>query len=200
MLKIFKNHIDVKSFFRRGVKQIEDPWGVLLITGYMGSGKTYFSVYAVNNLLPKLKIYTNIHSLKIPDREISYFDRMDEIIDNFESNCIFLIDEISKKYTKDSKQDKEFYSWLQQSRKVNRIVILILQEYLQTPTWIRSIAQTVYTTKKLPILNLFYTNKGYAELDPETLDWYVVAQERFIYKRNKYITKLYDTFEPVPVL
>lgn len=200
MLKIFKNHIDIKSFFRRGVKQIEDPWGVLLITGYMGSGKTYFSVYAVNNLLPKLKIITNIHSLKIPNREIVYFDRMDEIINNFDDNCIFLIDEISKKYTKDSKQDKEFYSWLQQSRKVKRIVILILQEYLQTPTWIRSIAQTVYTTKKLPIFNLFYTNKGYAELDPETLDWYVVAQERFIYKRNKYITQLYDTFEPVPVL
>ena len=200
MLNIFKNHIDVKSFFKRGVKQIEDPWGVLLITGYMGSGKTYFSVYAVNNLLPKLKIYTNIHSLKIPDREIIYFDKLDEIINNFDSDCIFLIDEISKKYTKDSKQDKEFYSWLQQSRKVQRIVILILQEYLQTPTWIRSIAQTVFTTKKIPFLNLFCTNKGYAELDPETLDWYVVAQERFIYKRNKYITKLYDTFEPVPVL
>lgn len=200
MLKIFKNHIDVKSFFKRGVKRIEDPWGVLLVTGYMGSGKTYFSVYACSELLPKLKIYTNIHSLKIPNREIIYFDRLSEIIDNFESNCIFLIDEISKKYTKDSKQDKEFYSWLQQSRKVQRIVILILQEYLQTPTWIRSIAQTVFTTKKLPILNLFYTNKGYAELDPETLDWYVVAQERYIYKRNKRIVQLYDTFEPVPVL
>lgn len=200
MLNIFKNHIDVKSFFKRGVKQIEDPWGVLLITGYMGSGKTYFSVYAVNNLLPRLKIYTNIHSLKIPYREIIYFDKLDEIINNFDSDCIFLIDEISKKYTKDSKQDKEFYSWLQQSRKVQRIVILILQEYLQTPTWIRSIAQTVFTTKKIPFLNLFCTAKGYAELDPETLDWYVVAQERYIYKRNKYITKLYDTFEPVPVL
>lgn len=200
MLKIFKNHIDVKSFFKRGIKQIEDPWGVLLVTGYMGSGKTYFSVYAVNNLLPRLKIITNIHSLKIPNREIIYFDKMEEIINNFDPNCIFLIDEISKKYTKDSKQDKEFYSWLQQSRKVQRIVILILQEYLQTPTWIRSIAQTVYTTKKIPFLNLFCTNKGYAELDPETLDWYVVAQERFIYKRNKYITQLYDTFEPVPVL
>ena len=56
---------------------------------------------------------------------------------------------LSKKYTKDSHIDKAFYSWLQQSRKHNRQVYLITQEYLQVPQWLRGVANLVYTTKKI---------------------------------------------------
>lgn len=200
MLSIGKNHIDLRSFFQRGVRVTQDPWGVVLINGYMGSGKTYFSVYLLAKVLPQdLEIVTNVHSLKIPGRKIRYFQRVEEITEDFGFTQVFLIDEISKKYTKDSKQDVKFYSWLQQSRKVKRIVILITQEYLQTPAWLRCVARTVYTTNKVPFVPLFYTIKGHAELN-ETFEWTVVPEERFFYKRTKSIARLYDTFEPVPTL
>lgn len=199
-MKIFNTNIDVKSMFRSKPKVIKDNFGISLITGYQGSGKSYLSIYILYKYLEKdRKVYTNIKSLKIPDREIVYFEKIDDIVDNIEMDRIFIIDEISKKYTKDCKQDKLFYSWLQQSRKRRRTVILITQEYLQVPIWLRGVARFVYTTTKLPILPLFITYKGYAVLN-EDMEWTVEPEEIYIYKRNKYICNFYDTMEPINTL
>lgn len=199
-MKIFNTNIDVKSMFRSKPKVIKDNFGISLITGYQGSGKSYLSIYILYKYLEKdRKVYTNIKSLKIPDREIVYFEKIDDIVDNIEMDRIFIIDEISKKYTKDCKQDKLFYSWLQQSRKRRRTVILITQEYLQVPIWLRGVARFVYTTTKLPILPLFITYKGYAVLN-EDMEWTVEPEETYIYKRNKYICNFYDTMEPINTL
>lgn len=199
-MKIFNTNIDVKSMFRSKPKVIKDNFGISLITGYQGSGKSYLSIYILYKYLEKdRKIYTNIKSLKIPDREIVYFEKIEEIVDNIEMDRIFIIDEISKKYTKDSKQDKLFYSWLQQSRKRRRTVMLITQEYLQVPIWLRGVARFVYTTTKLPVLPLFITYKGYAVLN-EDMEWTVEPEETYIYKRNKYICNFYDTMEPINTL
>lgn len=90
MLSIGKNHIDFMSFLKRGVRVTQDPWGVVLINGYMGSGKTFFAVYLVAKILPKdLEIVTNVHSLKIPGRKVTYFERVEEITDNFGSTQVF---------------------------------------------------------------------------------------------------------------
>lgn len=78
-------------------------------------------------------IYTNVHSLKIPGYNINYFDTADELYYNTEEYCIFLIDEISRKWDKNSKTDKQFYAWLNQSRKRKRIVIMITQEWRELP-------------------------------------------------------------------
>lgn len=200
-MKLFSNNIDFKSFFKQKPKKINDNFGVSFVTGYQGSGKTYFAVYVLYKYLePNRKIYTNIKSLHIPKRDIEYFEKIDEIIDNIEMDSIFVIDEISKKYTKDAKQDKLFYSWLQQSRKRRRTTILITQEYIQIPTWLRGIARYVYTTNKVRILPLFRTYKGQAYLDEDTKEWNVDPIETYIYKRNKYICKFYDTMEPINVL
>lgn len=199
-MKIFNTNIDVKSMFRSKPKVIKDNFGISLITGYQGSGKSYLSIYILYKYLEKdRKVYTNIKSLKIPDREIVYFEKIDDIVDNIEMDRIFIIDEISKKYTKDCKQDKLFYSWLQQSRKRRRTVMLITQEYLQVPIWLRGVARFVYTTTKLPVLPLFITYKGYAVLN-ENLEWTVEPEETYIYKRNKYICNFYDTMEPINTL
>lgn len=199
-MKIFNTIIDTKTFFQRGIKRINDDFGVYLITGYQGSGKTFLSVYLLDKL-PKDKIvYTNIKSLKMTERKIEYFDTIDGIVDNIEESRIFIIDEISKKYTKDCKQDKFFYSWLQQSRKRKRIVFLITQEYLQVPQWLRGVCRFVYTTSKVPVLPLFVTRKGYAFLDNETLEWRVQPTLTYIYKRTKKIANCYDTMEPVTTL
>lgn len=200
-MKIFSTNIDLKSILHKRPKEIKDNFGISLITGYQGSGKSYLSVYIEYKYLePDRKVYTNIKSLHIPNREIEYFEKIDDIVTNIEMDRIFIIDEISKKYTKECKQDKLFYSWLQQSRKRRRTVLLITQEYLQVPIWLRGVARFVYTTTKLPILPIFVTYKGYAVLDEETKEWTVQPEERYIYKRNKYICDFYDTMEPINTL
>lgn len=138
--------------------------------------------------------------MHIPNRKIEYFEKIDDIVNNIEEDRVFVIDEISKKYTKECKQDKLFYSWLQQSRKRRRTTILITQEYLQIPIWLRGVARYVYTTSKIILLPIFKTYKGYAVLDEETKEWTVQPEEVYIYKRNKIITKLYDTMEPINTL
>lgn len=199
-MKIFNTNIDVNSMFRSKPKVIKDNFGISLITGYQGSGKSYLSIYILYKYLEAdRKIYTNIKSLMIPGRDIKYFEKIDDIVDNIEMDRIFIIDEISKKYTKDCKQDKLFYSWLQQSRKRRRTVMLITQEYLQVPIWLRGVARFVYTTTKLPVLPLFITYKGYAVLN-ENMEWTVEPEETYIYKRNKYICNFYDTMEPINTL
>lgn len=198
-MKLFSVDLDIKSFFRRKLKKINDDFGIYLITGYQGSGKTYLAVYLTLKLSSDKVIYTNIKSLNIPNRKIKYFEKLEEITDNIEEDRIFIIDEISKKFTKECKQDRFFYSWLQQSRKRRRIVFLITQEYLQVPLWLRGIARFVFTTKKSPFLPIFITYKGIAVLN-DNCEWEIQPLFRYVYKRNNYIASLYDTMEPVPVL
>lgn len=197
-MKLFKYNIDIPTFFQPSTKLIQDDFGVYLITGYQGSGKSWLGIYLTNKLKDRKIVYTNIHSLTMPNRDIRYFTTIDEITSNIEENCIFLIDEISKKYTKESRQDKEFYSWLQQSRKRKRVVFLITQEYLQVPVWLRGIARYVYTTKK-KLFNVFVTYKGLPVLN-EDMEWTIEPQDIFVYKRTKKISNMYDTMEPINTL
>ena len=200
-MKFFNYNIDIKSLFKKQPKKIKDNYSVSFLTGLQGSGKTYLAIYLLDKYIESSRtIYTNIHSLKMPNRKIVYFDEIDDITTNIEMDRVFIIDEISKKYTKECKQDKIFYSWLQQSRKRRRTTILITQEYLQIPIWLRGVARYVYTTSKIKFLPLFITYKGYAVLDVNTKEWTVFPLETFIYKRNKYICDYYDTMEPVNIL
>lgn len=199
-VKIFNFNIDFKSFFKKKPKTLNDNFGVSFVTGYQGSGKTYFAIYTLYKFLePNRVIYTNIKSLNIPNRKIIYFETIDEIKSNIEMDAIFVFDEISKKYTKESYQDKAFYSWLMQSRKRRRTVLLITQEYIQIPTWLRGTARYVYTTNKLLFLPIFKTVRGTAYLN-ENCEWAVSDDDLFIYKRNKYICDFYDTMEPINIL
>ena len=140
-------------------------------------------------------IYTNVLSYHSDNNTIKYFTNIEDIYNNHEKDAIFLIDELSKKYVKDSRIDRQFYSWLQQSRKHRRYVFLITQEYLQVPYWLRGIANLSYTTRKMPFLPFMITSLGTPVLDPETCEWGISEQAIIIYKRNKTIASKYDTFE-----
>ena len=202
-MQILKYDVRLNTFFKKGVKQKEDSWGVYMITGFQGSGKTYFAVYLLNSMINNYKIYTNILSLKIPGKDISYFRELSEILDNIEENCIFVIDEISKRFTKNSPQEKAFYSWLQQSRKRGRIVILITQEWKEVPMWLRRPVRFMYTTRKLGFLPLFITSIGDGlnlTFNVDTNEWECPVIKYIIYKRTKKIASMYDTFEPVETL
>ena len=199
-MKTKKLDIDFKSFFKKGVKQKYEPFGCFLVTGYMGSGKTYFAVKFANDYKQSYKIKTNIHTLCIPNARIEYFTHLEEIYNDKEEFCLYIIDELGKKFTKEAKADKDFYNFLQMSRKTKRIVLIIHQEYLQVPFWLRGVCYEVFTTKKVPILNFFVTYRGIAVLDEETKEWRIDYNFRYIYKRTKYIASMYNTFETVATL
>lgn len=192
--------IDFKSFFKKGVKQKVEPFGCFLVTGYMGSGKTYFAVKFANDYKHKYKIKTNIQSLRIPLAQVEYFTYLYEIYNDSEEYILYIIDELGKKFTKEAKADKDFYNFLQMSRKTKRIVLIIHQEYLQVPFWLRGVCYEVFTTKKLPFFPIFVTYRGIATLDEDTKEWSVSNNFRYIYKRNKNIAMQYDTFETVSTL
>ena len=197
-MKIFNKYfIDVKSLFKKGIKAKYEPFGVFFITGRMGTGKSYFGVKYASEIKDYYKIKTNIKSLKIPGAKIEYFTELKEIYNDTEEYCFYLIDELGKKYTKEMKADKDFYNFLQMSRKTKRIVFIIHQEYLQIPQWLRGVATEVFTTTKVPFIPLFMTKRGYPYLDEGTLEWRVDYNAIYFYKRIKLIANYYNTFETV---
>lgn len=204
-MKIFNTDIRFNTFFKRGLPKIDDRFGIYFVTGRQGSGKNYYATMLLLQQDQKLcnKVYTNVHSLKIPGYNIKYFDRLSDLYYNTEEYCIFLIDEISRKYDKNSKTDTQFYAWLNQSRKRKRIVILITQEWRELPMWIRRPAKYMISTKKTRLLNVFgiYTSViGDAEnltFNKDEGEYECPPIMRIIYKRNKAIANLYDTFEAV---
>lgn len=97
-MKLFgKYYVDFKSLFRRGVKKLEEPYGVFFVCGRMGSGKTYFCTKYASEHYKQYKIKTNIHSLRIPNATIEYFTNLNEIYSDTEEYCLFIIDELGKK-------------------------------------------------------------------------------------------------------
>lgn len=204
-MKIFNTDIRFSTFFKKGLPKIDDRFGIYFVTGRQGSGKNYYATMLLLQQDKRLcnKVYTNVHSLKIPGYNIKYFDKLSDLYYNTEEYCIFLIDEISRKYDKNSKTDTQFYAWLNQSRKRKRIVILITQEWRELPMWIRRPAKYMISTKKTRLLNVFgiYTSViGDAEnltFNKDEGEYECPPIMKIVYKRNKSIANLYDTFEAV---
>lgn len=204
-MKIFNTDIRFNTFFKRGLPKIDDRFGIYFVTGRQGSGKNYYATMLLLQQDKKLcnKVYTNVHSLKIPGYNINYFNKLSDLYYNTEEYCIFLIDEISRKYDKNSKTDTQFYAWLNQSRKRKRIVILITQEWRELPMWIRRPSKYMISTKKTRLLNVFgiYTSViGDAEnltFNKDEGEYECPPIMKIIYKRNKAVANLYDTFEAV---
>lgn len=148
------------TFFKQGVKEDKNNFGNALVCGFQGSGKTYFAVFWTLEQIKANKGYqvkTNIQSLKIQaemgeNRHVEYFTNLDSITHDTNQYTIYVIDEVSRKYDKTSKTDKQFYAFLQQSRKMHRIVLLITQELKEVPMWLRRPLRYIYTTERIPLL------------------------------------------------
>lgn len=203
-MEFFNRRFEFNTLFKKGLPKVDDRFGVYFVTGRQGSGKNY---YATKLLLAQDKdtcasIYTNVHSLKIPGYNIKYFNGVNELYTNTDEYCIFLIDEISRKYDKNSRTDTQFYAWLNQSRKRKRIVIMITQEWRELPMWIRRPAKYMITTKKtiLSRFGIFCTIIGDAEnlvFNKDESEYECPPIKYIFYKRNQYISSLYDTFEAI---
>lgn len=204
-MKFSKYDIRLETFAYKGLPPIDDRHGVYFVTGRQGSGKNYYAVMLLlqQDKAKVNKVYTNVHSLKIEGYNIQYFTKITEIYDNIEEDCIFLVDEVSKKWDRNSRTDTQFYAWLNQSRKRKRIVILITQEWRELPMWLRRPAKYMITTKPTKLLNQFgiYTSLvGDAEnmvFDKDEGEYICPPIEYIIYKRNAMVANCYDTFEPI---
>lgn len=207
-MKILKYDVRFSTFFQRGLPKIDDRFGCYFVTGRQGSGKTYYAVTLLLQQDKKLvnKIYTNVHSLNISNYNICYFTDIRELYTNTDEYCIFLIDEISRKYDRNSKTDTQFYAWLNQSRKRKRIVIMITQEWRELPMWIRRPAKFMITTKPTRLLNrfgIFTSTVGDAEnlvFNKDEGEYECPPIKYIFYKRNKKIADMYDTFEAINTL
>lgn len=195
-----KIYWDYKSLTKRKTPSIDDHFGVYCITGFQGTGKTYYAVDLANRIdLSGLEIWTNIHSLKLPHKN---FTTLPEIVDDFTPHRLYIIDEIASKYTKESRTDKPFYRWLQQTRKRKCIVIMITQEWKELPTWLRRPVTVQIKTEPtfLSSLGIFKTIWGDGKnlmYDKEEGEYICPLIYSIISKRNKKIAGLYDTFEPI---
>lgn len=206
-MRLFKYDFRFKTFIKKGLPKIDDRFGVYFVTGRQGSGKTYYAIYLALQQVKfdttMAKIKTNIHSLNIPGAEIEYFTNINEIYTDTEEKCIFIIDEVARKYDKNSRTDTQFYAFLNQCRKRRRICILITQEWRELPMWIRRPAKYMITTKPTRLLNRFgiYTTMvGDAEnliFNKDEGEYECPPIKYIIYKRNEEIANYYDTFEPI---
>lgn len=206
-MQILKYDFRFNTFFKKGLPKIDDRFGVYFVTGRQGSGKTYYAIYLAlqqvkfDNTMAKIK--TNIHSLNIPGASIDYFTNITEIYTDVDEKCIFIIDEVARKYDKNSRTDTQFYAFLNQCRKRKRICILITQEWRELPMWIRRPAKFMITTKPTRLLNLFgiYTTMvGDAEnmvFNKDEGEYECPPIKYIFYKRNQEIAHYYDTFEPI---
>lgn len=205
-MKFFKYDIKTQTFKYRKVKIIDDRFGTYTISGKQGSNKTYYGVFLTTeqdkNRVNYIK--TNIHSLDIPGYNIRYFTKIEEIYFDTDQNCIYIIDEISRKYPKNCPCDKHFYAWLNQCRKRNRIAILITQEWLELPMWLRRPVKYNLTSTRIPLLtNLFglyccSVGDGYnMKFNKDEGEYECPIITQIIYKRNRKIASMYDTFEPI---
>lgn len=206
-MKIFNRKIEFNTFIKKGLKPIDDRFGVYFVTGRQGSGKSYYAVKLLLSQDKKLlnKVYTNVQSLKIPNYDIVYFTDIKTLYENTDEYCIFLIDEVSRKYDRNSKTDTQFYAWLNQSRKRKRIVIMITQEWRELPMWIRRPAKYMITTSKciLTKFGIYKTCIGDAEnmvFNKDEGEYECPPIMYIYYKRNKYIASLYDTYEAINTL
>lgn len=191
--------IDFKSFFKKGITPIKEDFGIFLICGYQGSGKGYYATYnLIRNHINKV-CKTNVKTLHTSTNKIEYFTKIEEIYHDTDENQVYIIDELSKKFPKNAPLDRDFYSWLQQSRKKSRYVYLITQEYINVPQWLRGVANMVYCTSKVKFLPLFITYLGKPILD-DNMEWTIEIKDAIIYKRTFDVASSYDTLEGIEQL
>lgn len=191
--------IDFSSFFKKGITPINEDFGIFLICGYQGSGKGYYSVYNLIRNHKGKKCKTNVKTLKTKTNDIEYFTRIEDIYHDTDCHYVYIIDELSKKYPKNAPLDRDFYSWLQQSRKKSRYVYLITQEYINVPQWLRGVANMVYVTSKVKFLPLFITYLGKPVLNDD-MEWTIEIKDAIIYKRTLDVASSYDTLEGIEQL
>lgn len=210
IIKNGKNTIVLwSSFTGKSLPKIDDRHGNWLVCGKQGTYKTFTSVLLtyMQESEKKILVKTNIHSLKLPSNrfDIVYFSTLDELYTDTTEHCIFIIDEISRRFDRNSRTDKQFFAWLNQARKRKRITFLITQEFKELPVWLRRPCK--FMVMSVPsLLNMFGLVKVCIgdcynmTFDKDEGDYTCPPLYYYIFKPNQRIASMYDTFEPIDYL
>lgn len=207
---IFKYFQDIKilwsSFTGRKLPKIDERHGNWLVCGKQGSYKTFTSVLLTysQESKNKIKVKTNIKSLKLPETRfiVEYFSHITEIYTDTEEHCIYIIDELSRKYERHSRTDTQFYAWLNQARKRKRICFLITQEFKELPVWLRRPCKFMVTRvpsifDRFGLVKVCIGDCYNMVFDKDEGEYTCPPLYYYLFKPNKRIGSMYDTFEAI---
>ncbi len=199
-IPLTKIYYDYKTAFRRGFPIQDDQYGCYFITGFQGTGKTYYAVYLTNLNLKKFKkVKTNIKTLRVPNKVM--FSKIDEISNDQDTDTLYIIDEIHKKFPKNSRPDRDFYSFLQQQRKRRNITILITQEWKEVPFWLRRPCKIMIVITKTRLLHFFgYRTACWGDginmtFDKDEGEYICPPVKYHVFRNNRIFAEMYDTRE-----
>lgn len=206
-----KIHIDLKSFFKRGFKKIDNAFGLYCYCGKQGKGKTYSAIKFIisQKLSHNYKIITNVKSFDIFNDTV-YMPNINDIInyckefrDN-DQNVLIFFDEIFTILEKKTAINKEILSFLSQMRKRKIIFVTTAQEWSEINITFRRYVryQIDCNMFAIPLLKLAFIFNSIN--DGDLIRWDNDLQE-FIAPRisanfskgNLSIIESYDTYETI---
>ena len=204
LIFMWQNKIKIKwkTFFKKGFKVENGPWGVYCYDGKQGSFKTYSIVEFLLENKDK-RIYSNVKSLKgVVYTPIGGIDDLLQLRN--EHDCIIFFDEIFTAITKASKinSDIDIMDFLSQMRKRHIIFLTTCQEWLELDITLRRYCR--YRIHCEPHNFLFLTIIVKQFSDAEHMKWsndeneYVAPLlETTLSKPNLYVALSYDTYETI---
>lgn len=211
-----KLSVDLKTFFRKGFKKIDNKFGLFCYCGKQGSGKTYSAVkFCIDRKLSDNSvIITNVKSFNIFSDTI-YITDISKLIQYVIKYCdslpveeypniIIFFDEIFTILEKSTKINKEILSFISQLRKRHIIFVTTAQEWLEINVTFRRYVRFQIDCKMLsfPILRtaivLNEVNDGeQLHWDKDSNEYVAPRVATNFSKGNRSIIESYDTFETI---
>lgn len=200
--KVYNLKIKITTFFHKGFKVDNKPYGVYCFCGKQGKGKTY-SVVEFLQSHKNMPIFANIKSLKGISYE--YFDGFEALLQlRNQSNCIIFYDEIFTALTKNSKINTEILSFLSQMRKRNIIFLTTAQEWLEINMTLRRYCRYQIDCNIISPFFLPFSILVKCFKDAEKMKWSETDNEYIapvisttISKCNLLVANSYDTYEQI---
>lgn len=193
-----------RTFFRKGFSPKNDRFGVYVYCGKQGKGKTYSVVeFLIEQSKKGIPIYANLKSLDPNLINYTYFETIDQLLNNKEEDCIIVFDEIFSIIEKGNKLDKRVMRFLSQMRKRRNIFVTTAQEWLEINLTLRRYTryQIQCNMIDLPLIGGISIKSFYdAELmvfDKDVLDFVAPLDTRVISKCNIKVANSYDTYEQI---
>lgn len=199
-----KIKIKWKTFFRKGLKVEQGPWGVYCYDGKQGSFKTYSVVEFLLENKDK-RIYSNVTSIQ--GVKYTPIGDIDDLLSlRSESDCIIFFDEIFTAITKSSRinSDLDIMDFLSQMRKRHIIFLTTAQEWLELDITLRRYCR--YRIHCDPIhlpFNLLtiivkrFYDAEHMKWSNEENEYVAPLLETTISKPNLQVAQSYDTFETI---
>ena len=217
IIKSNNMYIDIKSFFYKGFKKIDNEFGLYCFCGKQGKGKTFASVkFCIDRLNHNVHtiLITNVFSFQVRGLEgrIFYkrniFDIMKLAINlkQLDYDVLIFYDEIFSVITKNNDIGKETRSFISQLRKRQIVFITTAQEWGEINITFRKYVRFKIDCNMMSLpfsRNAFQINKI---CDGETVHWNEQIQDfdndiisTNIFKCSLAIAESYDTFETIQV-